>query len=135
MAAETWDDFTDVTGWNAFASGQAQLLLERDAGERGHALRLAYDFHGGGGFVVARKDFPRTLPSRWALELRVRGAAPANKLELKLADRAASPRTLTGPPASRRRSVPAWRPSSTGRCSMPRRSRSSSRARSGSCPR
>ena len=36
--------------------------------------------------MVARKSFPRAMPSSWALELRVRGAAPANKLELKLAD-------------------------------------------------
>jgi hypothetical protein len=86
VPGELLDDFRDVSGWSAVASGQAELALAQDEGERGRALRLDYDFKGGGGFVVARKGFPRAMPSRWALELRVRGAAPANKLELKLAD-------------------------------------------------
>jgi hypothetical protein len=86
MAGEPLDDFEDLSGWSAVASGQAQLALSPDAGPGGRALRLDYDFKGGGGFVVARKSFPRAMPTSWALELRVRGAAPANKLELKLAD-------------------------------------------------
>jgi len=83
---ERLDDFEDISGWSAIASGRAQLTLSQDAGESGRALRFDYDFKEGGGFVVARKSFPRTMPSSWALELRVRGVAPANKLELKLAD-------------------------------------------------
>ncbi len=50
------------------------------------AMRLDFDFHGGGGFVVARKLFQRAMPPSWAIRFQVRGAAPANKLELKLAD-------------------------------------------------
>jgi hypothetical protein len=83
---ELLDDFHDVSGWSAVASGQARLALARDAGPEGAALRLDFDFQGGGGFVVARRSLPRRMPSSWALELRVRGAAPANKLEIKLAD-------------------------------------------------
>jgi hypothetical protein len=86
MAGEPLDDFEDLSGWSAVASGQAELALSQDAGPDGRALRLDYDFKGGGGFVVARKSFPRAMPTTWALELRVRGAAPPNKLELKLAD-------------------------------------------------
>ena len=87
MADELLDDFGDVSGWSAVASGQARLALARDAGPDGRAaLRLDFDFRGGGGFVVARKAFPRPLPPAWALALRVRGEAPANKLEIKLAD-------------------------------------------------
>jgi hypothetical protein len=86
VAGETLDDFEDISGWSPVASGQARLELSQAEGPGGQALRLDYDFAGGGGFVVARKAFPRTLPPSWALSLRVRGSAPANRLELKLAD-------------------------------------------------
>src|SRR5262245_3600152 len=86
MTDEVLDDFHDVSGWSAVASGQAQLAISPDKGPGGGALRLDYDFKGGGGFVVARKSVPRRMPPSWALALRVRGAAPANKLEIKLAD-------------------------------------------------
>ena len=86
MSDEILDDFRDVSGWSAVASGQAQLRLGRDTGPDGSALRLDYDFRGGGGFVVARKLFARRMPESWAIELQIRGAAPANRLEIKLAD-------------------------------------------------
>ncbi|MBK7977581.1 MAG: hypothetical protein IPK07_31460 [Deltaproteobacteria bacterium] len=86
MRDEILDDFRDTSGWLAVASGQAELTLTPDPSPGGAALRLAYDFHGSGGFVVARKVFARAMPSVWALTMRVRGAAPANKLEIKLAD-------------------------------------------------
>ena len=80
---ELLDDFRDVSGWGAFTSGQVELALSADAG----ALRLDFDFKGGGGFAVARKAFPRALPASWALRLRIRGEAPANRFECKLVDR------------------------------------------------
>lgn len=83
---EVLDAFQDLSGWSAIASGQAQLTITRDDGPRGSAMRLDFDFHGGGGFVVARKLFQRAMPPSWAINFQVRGAAPANKLELKLAD-------------------------------------------------
>jgi hypothetical protein len=86
VPGEQLDDFRDISGWSAVASGQARLAISQDEGASGKALRLDFDFAGGGGFVVARKGFPRAMPSIWALELRLRGKAPANKLELKLAD-------------------------------------------------
>lgn len=86
MAGEVFDDFRDVSGWNAVASGEAELALSRDDGPGGASLRLDFDFRGGGGFVVARKILSRAMPASWALSFEVRGAAPANKLELKLAD-------------------------------------------------
>lgn len=86
MRDEVLDDFSDIGGWLAVASGQAELALAREPSPRGSALRLSYDFHDGGGFVVARKPFSRSMPAVWALTMRVRGEAPANKLEIKLAD-------------------------------------------------
>ena len=86
MASELLDDFRDVSGWSAIASGQARLDLSSDASPAGRALRLDFDFAGGGGFVVARRQLARAMPESWALALHVRGVAPANRLELKFVD-------------------------------------------------
>ena len=82
---ELLDDFRDLSGWSAVASGQARLRISPDEGPHGPAMRLDFDFAGGGGFVVARKVFARSLPTSWAFRCFVRGAAPANKFEFKLA--------------------------------------------------
>src|SRR5690606_1619443 len=85
-AGEPLDDLRDVSAWRAIGSGAARLALAGDEGPGGGALRLDFDFAGGGGFVVARRELARALPEAWALSLRVRGAAPANRLEIKLVD-------------------------------------------------
>src|SRR5262245_56992682 len=86
MESEPLDEFRDDAQWTAVASGLAELHLSREPGPHGNALRLDFDFKGGGGFVVARRELTRAMPESWALALRVRGQAPANKLELKLVD-------------------------------------------------
>jgi hypothetical protein len=86
MKATVIDNFTVVGEWQAIASGEAVLRIGKEAAEEGHAMRLDFDFKGGGGFVVARKVFNQRLPESFAFSFRVRGAAPANKLEFKLAD-------------------------------------------------
>jgi F5/8 type C domain len=80
------DDFTDLSGWSAVVSGQAKLSIARDRGPRGAAMRLDFDFHGGGGFVVARKRVVFAVPDAYAFTFDVRGDAPANALEFKLVD-------------------------------------------------
>jgi hypothetical protein len=86
MSSEVLDDFHDASAWSAVASGRAELRLSAEESPRGFALRLDFDFRGAGGFVVARRKLPRAMPESWALGLRVRGQAPANKLELKFVD-------------------------------------------------
>ena len=79
--------FADPAGWMAVVSGQAELRTSAAEGPAGEvALRLDYDFGGGGGFVVARREVVLELPESWEIEVFVRGAAPANTLELKLVD-------------------------------------------------
>lgn len=86
MRTERLDDFADPAPWSTIASGEAELRIAAATGPQGPYLRLAYDFHGGGGFVVARRLLARTLPEAWTLRFAVRGNAPANRLELKLVD-------------------------------------------------
>jgi len=86
MKGELIDDFTDRAGWTPVASGQVQLDISVVPGPRGGALRLDFDFKGGGGFVVASKRFSFSLPEAYAFTFDVHGEAPANKLEFKLVD-------------------------------------------------
>ena len=86
MQVRVLDVFADPAAWSAVASGEAQLTIAAEPGPRGPALRLDFDFHGGGGFVVARRLIALTLPDAYAFRFDVRGAAPANAFELKLAD-------------------------------------------------
>jgi hypothetical protein len=51
-------------------------------------MRLDFDFHGGGGFVVARKLFALSLPESYTFSFAIRGHAPSNILEFKLVDAA-----------------------------------------------
>jgi F5/8 type C domain len=86
VKGSTLDEFTELSGWSPVTSGRAQLDISGDRGPRGRAMRLDFDFKGGGGFVVARKRFSFALPDTYAFTFDVRGAAPANKLEFKLVD-------------------------------------------------
>lgn len=86
MKDQVIDDFSDAGSWLPVASGQAELKITSEPCGDGHALRLDFDFKGGGGFVVARKEFSLALPEAYAFSFGVRGSAPKNKLEFKLAD-------------------------------------------------
>ena len=87
MAHVSLDDFEDLSAWLPVASGLARLAIASDAGPSGKAMRLDFDFGGGGGFVVARKPMTIALPETWALCFEMRGLGPRNRLELKLSDR------------------------------------------------
>ncbi len=86
MSTALLDDFEDLSSWMPVTSGLAQLTITPERGPRGAVMRLDYDFKGGGGFVVARKPLARPMPESYALSFAIRGAAPPNRLELKLAD-------------------------------------------------
>ncbi len=86
MQHKALDSFEDVSGWSAIVSGQARLDISQDRGSHGNALRLDFDFHGGGGFVVARKRFALALPESYSFRFQIRGVAPSNIFEFKLVD-------------------------------------------------
>ena len=83
---EVLDDFEDLSGWMPVASGLAELRISPERGPAGAVMRLDFDFKGGGGFVVARKPIARPMPESYAISFAIRGTAPPNRLELKLAD-------------------------------------------------
>lgn len=79
--------FDDPSLWQVFASGQSEGKLSRIAtsdGSRG--LRMEYDFHGGGGFIVMRREIGFTLPGTFELGFAVRGEGLPNNFEFKVAD-------------------------------------------------
>ena len=86
MTSKVLDDFEDTSSWSAVASGLAQLTISPERTSGRSAMRLDFDFKGGGGFVVARKVLLHPIPESYILSFAIRGAAPANRFELKLAD-------------------------------------------------
>ncbi|HUQ84609.1 MAG TPA: discoidin domain-containing protein [Gemmatimonadaceae bacterium] len=84
--ATTLDSFESTTDWRAQPSNGVSLRISADSGFRGRAMRLDFDFRGGGGYAAARKAFNFTVPANYELSFRVRGDAPSNTLELKLVD-------------------------------------------------
>ncbi len=87
MQDNVLDGFEDLSGWTAHTSGEARLHISRDTGIHGPAMRLDFDFHGGGGFVVARRTLPLDLPESYSFSFSVRGDAPRNIFEFKLVDK------------------------------------------------
>ena len=85
MTRPTPADLVPLEAWQPIASGNAELQLTA-VGGRIPALRMDFDFRGGGGFVVARRAWERPVPREYAVNLRMRGRGPLNDLELKLVD-------------------------------------------------
>jgi len=80
------DTFEDLSGWKTITSGQATLRISQDQGFADIAMRLDFDFRGGGGFVVAAKRFSLEIPASYSFLFRIRGLAPQNAFEFKLVD-------------------------------------------------
>lgn len=69
------------------ASGQAVGRISlAHATDDTPGLRLDYDFHGGGGFVVIRRELEFHLPGTFEIAFRLRGEGPPNHFEFKVAD-------------------------------------------------
>ncbi|HSD71220.1 MAG TPA: discoidin domain-containing protein [Thermoanaerobaculia bacterium] len=80
------DDFEDPTRWEAVPSDGVSLSLASDAGFRGRAMRLDFDFHGKSGWAAVRRKVSLEMPANYEFSFRIRGEAPVNNLEFKLAD-------------------------------------------------
>lgn len=80
------DDFKTVTSWRPMPSDGVELRITPDRGVAGGAMRLDFDFHGGAGYAIARRDIALDLPPNYELEFLVRAEAPDNNFEIKLID-------------------------------------------------
>ncbi len=80
------DDFETLSAWDMAPSDGVTLRASLDRGLNGRALRLDFDFHGGGGYAVARKRVALDLPANYAFSWQMRATAPRNDLEFKLVD-------------------------------------------------
>ncbi|HKG91783.1 MAG TPA: hypothetical protein VKA84_07835, partial [Gemmatimonadaceae bacterium] len=80
----TLDDFEPLAGWTAAPSDGVSLSITSDSGFRGRSMRLDFDFHGGGGYAVARKALAFDVPENYELTFRIRGDARPNNLEFNL---------------------------------------------------
>ncbi len=79
--------FDDPAHWQVFASGQSEGVITRIiAADGSSGLRLNYDFHGGGGFVVIRRVIRFTLPGTFEIGFSLRGEGTSNNFEFKIAD-------------------------------------------------
>ena len=112
------DDFSSLAAWTSVPSDGVSLQLVPAAG----AMRMDIDFHGGGGYAVARRAVNLEMPANYEITFRVRGTVPVNNLEFKLSDSTgenvwwenrrdfAFPRTWTTYRIKRRQIQFAWGP-------------------------
>jgi hypothetical protein len=80
--ARVIDDFSSLAAWTAAPSDGVSLKLVPVAG----AMRMDIDFHGGGGYAVARRAVDLEMPENYEITFRIRGTVPRNNLEFKLID-------------------------------------------------
>ena len=86
-SARLLDGFESTAGWSAHPSDGVSLAISADStGVHGRAMRLDFDFHGHGGYAIARKRFDIALPENYAFSYRIRGQAPSENFETKLVD-------------------------------------------------
>jgi hypothetical protein len=81
------DEMDAAALWTAAPASGVAMTLSDDAGvDDGGALRIDFDFRGGGGWAAFRRELPVQLPENYELSFWIRGAAPENTLEFKLID-------------------------------------------------
>src|SRR5882672_6860090 len=86
MTQEKSADSAITSEWQPIVSGNAELELSSVPVGSLPALRMDFDFKGGGGFVVARRALEQAMPEEYAVKFRLRGRGALNHLELKLVD-------------------------------------------------
>ena len=59
------DTFESITAWESRPSDGVSVRLSQESGVRGRALRVDFDFHGGGGYAVIRREVDLTLPPNY----------------------------------------------------------------------
>jgi F5/8 type C domain/Bacterial alpha-L-rhamnosidase 6 hairpin glycosidase domain len=82
----TLDDFENAASWQPAPASGVEMRLSPDDGSEGQALRVDFDFQGGGGWAALRRELDVQLPENYELSFWLKADAPSNTLELKLID-------------------------------------------------
>src|SRR2546423_4937511 len=81
------DDFNGSLKWEPHPSDGVSLIITQEpAGRRASALRMDFDFHGHGGYAIARRAGSIDLPADFEFSFWIRGTSPPNNLEFKVID-------------------------------------------------
>jgi hypothetical protein len=80
------DRFESADAWEARPSDGVSAKLSLERGVHGQALRVDFDFQGGSGYAVIRREVDLRLPEHYEFRWSMRARAPRNNLEFKLAD-------------------------------------------------
>ncbi|MDQ6888629.1 MAG: discoidin domain-containing protein [Gemmatimonadota bacterium] len=80
------DDFATLGAWSAHPSDGVAMRIRPGTGVRGPAMRIDFDFRGGAGYAIARRSLDLPLTPNYEFTFSVRGSAPVENLEFKLAD-------------------------------------------------
>jgi hypothetical protein len=111
--------------WTPHPSDGVEMHLSRS----GEVNRLDFDFHGHGGYAIARARIDADLPPNYQIVFRIRGEAPPENLELKLLDESGEnvwwlnrrdyvfPRSWTDLKTKKRQIAFAWGPRGGGELS------------------
>ena len=73
---------TRSSEWKAAPASGVEMNVRAE----GAAVRVDFDFHGGGGWAAFRKDTLLHLPENYEITFRLKADAPKNTLEFKLVD-------------------------------------------------
>ena len=86
MTAKKYSDPAFLAEWVPTTSGDAGLKLSAIVAGKVPALQMDFDFKEGGGFVVAKRAFARSMPEDYTVHFQLRGRGAVIALELKLID-------------------------------------------------
>lgn len=79
------DSFERLDPWTVHAADGVVATVASGRGQVGRALRLDFEFRGGG-YAIVRRQLALDLPPNYAFSFRLKGVASPNTLEFKLID-------------------------------------------------
>jgi len=86
LPSKTLDDFSHPELWHAEGTDDISAALRPVADDHGRGLCLDFNFNGVSGGATLRRTLPISFPDNYALSFDLRGAMPANDLQVKLID-------------------------------------------------
>src|SRR2546423_15317833 len=85
-ASRILDTFDSTSPWTAVPASGVEMKLTSEPGPHGNALRVDFDFKGGGGYAVLHRKARLDLDPNYRFEFLIRGETQPQNFELKLLD-------------------------------------------------